>query len=175
MEPDELSLITAMSMKMLSPAVVQIRQLAWEKSDLDQIMQIEWASFNQYDAYSLGDFERWLHYTPDLCLGVAVDSRLGGYVISRALRGYADLASLAIAPEFRQHGLGAALMQATEQKVKDHSLGEIHLEVRKANLAGLAFWAKMGFIAVGTLARFYGDGEDAIQMMKKLPSLLPGI
>jgi [ribosomal protein S18]-alanine N-acetyltransferase len=153
---------------MLTTAAVHVRQLAWEKADIDQILEIERSSFNRYDAYSLADFERWCHYNPDLCIVAEVEGCIAGYVISRVLPGIGDLASMAIHPAYRRCGIGAALLDATERRLKEYGLNEINLEVRKTNLAGLAFWQKMGFVPFGMLPGFYEDGEDAVRMRKIL-------
>ena len=153
---------------MLITAAIHIRQLAWEEADIDQILEIERSSFNHYDAYSLADFERWYHYNPDLCIVAEVNGRIAGYVISRILPGIGDLASLAINPAYRRRGIGTALLDEIERRVKEYGVNEINLEVRKTNLTGLAFWQNMGFILFGTLPGFYEDGEDAIRMRKIL-------
>ena len=153
---------------MLITAEIHVRQLAWEEADIDQILEIERSSFNHYDAYSLADFERWYHYNPDLCIVAEVNGRIAGYVISRILPGIGDLASLAINPAYRRRGIGTALLDEIERRVKEYGVNEINLEVRKTNLTGLAFWQNMGFILFGTLPGFYEDGEDAIRMRKIL-------
>ena len=156
---------------MLISAAVHIRQLAWQEADIDQILEIERTSFNHYDAYSLADFERWYHYNPDLCIVAEVNGRIAGYVITRILDGIADLASLAINLAYRRSGIGTALLDAIERRVKAYGVNEINLEVRKTNLSGLAFWQNMGFLSFGTLPGFYEDGEDAVRMRKILAEL----
>src|ERR1035437_489089 len=153
---------------MLITTAIQVRQLAWEDSDIDQILEIERSSFNNYDAYSLDDFKRWYHYNPDLCIVAEVNGRIAGYVISRILPGIGDLASLAVNPAYRRCGIGTALLDAIERRVKEYGVNEIHLEVRKTNLTGLAFWQNMGFVPFGTLPDFYEDGDDAVRMRKIL-------
>jgi ribosomal-protein-alanine N-acetyltransferase len=156
---------------MLITGAIHVRQLAWEETDIDQILEIERSSFNHNDAYSLSDFERWYHYNPDLCIVAEVNGRIAGYVISRILPGIGDLASLAINPGYRRRGIGTALLNAIEQRVKEYGVNEINLEVRKTNLTGLAFWQNMGFVPFGTLPGFYEDGEDAIRMRKILAEM----
>lgn len=101
-----------------------------------------------------------------------VNGRIAGYVISRILPGIGDLASLAINPAYRRRGIGTALLDAIERRVKEYGVNEINLEVRKTNLTGLAFWQNMGFVLFGTLPGFYEDGEDAIRMRKILADYL---
>lgn len=151
---------------MENPPAIQIRQMAWEKKDIDPILEIEQASFNQYDAYALEDFKRWYHYNPDLCILAEIDGHVAGYVMSRIQPGFDDLASLAIHPGYRRRGVGAALLAETERRMKAYGVNVIHLEVRKTNRVGLAFWQKMGFVPFGVLPGFYEDGEDAIRMKK---------
>ncbi len=143
---------------------LQIRPLTWERADLERLLEIEQASFNHYDAYSLEDFERWFHYNPDLCLVAEMDGQIGGYVISRILPNYGDLASLAIHPAYRRKGLGQSLLQATCQRVREYGRHRINLEVRQTNAAGMDFWLRMGFVPFGIFTTFYDDGEDAIRM-----------
>lgn len=147
---------------------IQVRQLNWDEADLNQIIKIENACFNSYDAYTREDFERWYHYNPDLCLVAEIEGRIAGYIMTRVLPEKGDLASLAISPAFRKLGVGTALFNCTARRVKEYGMDHIDLEVRKTNAAGFSFWKRMGFVPFGTLTAFYGDGEDAIQMRKKI-------
>jgi ribosomal-protein-alanine N-acetyltransferase len=108
----------------------------------------------------------WLGYTPDLCLVAEIDGRIAGDMISRIMNDKAELASLAIHPDFRRRGVGSALLEETIRRVKYHGIGYIDLEVRKTNLAGFRFWEKMGFTLIGEQPGFYDDGEAALQMRK---------
>jgi ribosomal-protein-alanine N-acetyltransferase len=147
---------------------ITIRQLAWQESELQQILKIETSVFNAFDAYQLEDFERWFHYNPDLCLVAEMEGRIAGYVITRILPRHGDLASLAIHPDYHRLGVGSALLEATVERVRAYGKKKITIEVRKNNLSGLAFWKKMGFITFGRQPDFYEDGEEAILMKKVL-------
>ena len=59
--------------------------------------------------------------------------------------------------------LGAALREETASGARTALL-----EVRSSNLAGLAFYANAGFVAVGSRPRYYADGEDAVLMTRLL-------
>ena len=153
---------------MVVTSAVTIRQLLWQTDDIRQLLEIERASFNCYDAYSVDDFERWCHYNPDLCLAAELDGRMAGYLLARLRPGFCDLGSLAIAPAYRRAGVGRALLAELEQRSKAAGVSEIQLEVRTSNRSGLAFWRQVGFIPFGTLPAFYEDGEDAVRMRKEL-------
>jgi len=154
--------------KMVSDKAILVRQLNWTDSDLDQILSIETSSFNSHDAYCLEDFRSWFMRNPDLFLVAEIDGRIAGYGISRILADKADLASLAIHPEYRRRGVGSAMLEETVRRVKAYGIPQITLEVRKTNEDGFRFWKKMGFVPTGELPGFYEDGETAIQMRRRI-------
>lgn len=145
---------------------IYIQPLTWNENDLQQILEIENKSFNQFDAYNVEDFKRWSHYNPDLFLVAKIEDRIAGYVITRILPAQGDLASLAIHPDYKRRGVATALLDYTVKRVKEYGKNQITLEVRKTNNVALAFWHKMGFVPFGTQPGFYGDGEEAILMRK---------
>ena len=143
-----------------------VRPLEWKDAELEQILEIDALCFNQYDAYTLDDYQRWFNYNPDLCLVAVIDGRIAGDVISRIVEGRAELASMATHPSFQRRGVAEALLAETVRRIKARGIPQIDIEVRKTNFIGLSFWKKMGFEVVGEQPGFYGDGEDAMQMRK---------
>ena len=151
---------------MVSQEEILIRQIIWQEDELQQVLEIEYMSFNPFDAYQLEDFERWYHYNPDLFLVAEIEGRIAGYVITRILPDRGDLASLAIHPNYKRRGIATALLDCTVERVKEYNKKQITLEVRKTNSSATAFWNKMKFIPFGTQPGFYEDGEEAILMRK---------
>jgi ribosomal-protein-alanine N-acetyltransferase len=147
---------------------VTIRQLVWEESDIHQILEIENASFNKDDAYSLEDFERWYSYNPDFCIVAEIDGKIVGNMICRIQRYSLDLASCAIHPDYRRSGIGSLLLNETEIMSRKFGIRKIYLEVRKSNASAQAFWQKMGFEILDILPGFYADGEEALRMRKSI-------
>jgi len=151
---------------MLTTSNPILRQLKWQESDLQQILEIEKLSFNEYDAYTLEDYFRFFCENPDLCIVAEFDNRIVGDMIARKIQDKLDLVSFVIHPSYRRFGIGTALLDCTIQKCRDYRLIQIELEVRKSNFPGVSFWKKMGFNVFGEIKQFYGDGEDALQMRK---------
>ncbi len=147
---------------------ISIRRLTLGEDDLRQIIEIENLSFNNEDAYTREDFLRWLGYNPDFCLVAEIDGRIVGDMICRILRYKLDLASCAIHPDYRRYGIGSVLLKEMETLAGKFGIRKIELQVRKTNSNGLAFWQKMGFEESGILPGFYPDGEDGLQMTKKI-------
>jgi len=145
-----------------------IRQLEWNDQELEQILEIDALCFNEYDAYTLEDYQRWFNFNPDLCLVAVIGGRIAGDVISRTVEGRAELASMATHPSYRRRGVAESLLAETVCRIKALGIHQIDIEVRKTNFIGLSFWKKMGFEVIGEHPGFYGDGEDAWQMRKNI-------
>jgi ribosomal-protein-alanine N-acetyltransferase len=147
---------------------ILIRPLEWAAPELEQILEIDALCFNSFDAYTLEDYKRWYGYNPDLCLVAVIDGIVAGDMLTKIVEDRAELGSMATHPAFRRRGVGAALLNETVRRVKGYGINLIDIEVRKTNLDGLNFWKKMGFVVTGEQPGFYGDGETAINMRKKI-------
>jgi ribosomal-protein-alanine N-acetyltransferase len=145
-----------------------IRQLKWVDPELEQILEIDALCFNEYDAYTIEDYQRWFNFNPELCLVAVIGDRIAGDVISRIVDGKAELASMATHPSYRRRGVAEALLAETVSRIKERGIYQIDIEVRKTNFIGQSFWKKMGFTIIGEHPGFYGDGEDAYKMRKLL-------
>lgn len=80
----------------------------------------------------------------------------------------ADVADLFVLPTFRRKGVGNALMEKAERRLKENGVKKIFLEVRQSNAVAVALYGKCGFEAVGIRKKYYADGGDAIVMCKEI-------
>jgi ribosomal protein S18 acetylase RimI-like enzyme len=62
------------------------------------------------------------------------------------------------------------LLRKLEDRCRAGAFHAIRLEVRKSNLAALAFYEGHGYSVAGDIRNFYLNGEDAYQMIKVLQS-----
>jgi ribosomal-protein-alanine N-acetyltransferase len=75
----------------------------------------------------------------------------------------AHIATIAVHPDFRQRGIGKALLRAGMDAAYAEGARIYHLEVRAGNLAAQKLYANFGYEVVGRRARYYKDnGEDAL-------------
>jgi ribosomal protein S18 acetylase RimI-like enzyme len=74
---------------------------------------------------------------------------------------------MSVAPDRRQRGIGAALLDAAFGWCRDHGVEKIVLSVYPGNRAAIALYRSFGFVQEGRLSRqsrkSYGD-EDEILM-----------
>lgn len=80
----------------------------------------------------------------------------------------ADIALVAVSPDYRRRGFALHLMEKMLETLKDCGVQSVFLEVRKNNDAAKALYAKCGFVAVGERRAYYEDGTDAIVMLKEI-------
>lgn len=78
------------------------------------------------------------------------------------------ITSFVVDKEYRRHGIGEKLLQVCVEKANLHysDIRYISLNVRKSNYAAIDLYRKQGFKEIGTLTKYYEDGEDAYEMRK---------
>jgi len=93
-----------------------------------------------------------------------------GFVLARAAAGEAEILTLAVRPEARRQGLGAALMAGAMAAARARGAAAMFLEVAASNPAALALYRALGFDRVGQRRRYYPDGSDALVLRRDLAS-----
>ncbi|MGQ0531834.1 MAG: ribosomal protein S18-alanine N-acetyltransferase [Caulobacteraceae bacterium] len=95
-----------------------------------------------------------------------------GFVMAWAAAGDAELLTVAVVPEARRRGFGAALVTAAGVAALVRGANSMHLEVAEDNAAARALYAKLGYEEAGRRHAYYGgEGSaiDAIVMRRTLP------
>lgn len=105
------------------------------------------------------------------CIGMVAEYNelVAGFMIYDLLKNHIHIKSLAVEPEFRRLGVGAALIDKLVSKLAYQRRTRIMLEVRESNLPAQLFMRSMGFKASSILKRHYDTPEDAYQFVYKLP------
>ena len=97
----------------------------------------------------------------------------GGFILARVAANEAEILTLAVQPDRRRHGTGAALVRAAANEAMARDASQIFLEVALGNAAARALYAGLGFVAVGQRKGYYASGpdkpEDALILRSKLP------
>jgi ribosomal-protein-alanine N-acetyltransferase len=95
----------------------------------------------------------------------APEKQTVGFVIGdrRRLQKLGWVASIGVHPGYQRRGLGAMLLAACERAL---GTPRVRLTLRPSNLAALRLYQAAGYLEIGTLKRYYMDGEDGIIMEK---------
>jgi ribosomal-protein-alanine N-acetyltransferase len=92
----------------------------------------------------------------------------GGMLLARLAADEAEVLTVAVVPERRQQGLGAALMRAAAEEARSRGAIKLFLEVSTRNPAARGLYQQLGFAQVGRRAGYYADGTDALVLSKDL-------
>jgi ribosomal-protein-alanine N-acetyltransferase len=90
-----------------------------------------------------------------------------GYSLFWHVADEVHLLNVAVAPPERRRGVGRALMDDLFAYARQHSVSQILLEVRASNAAAIALYESLGFERLRIRAKYYADGEDAVEMLRK--------
>lgn len=139
------------------------------RTDLNAIDRLESRSFHA-DRFSRATLRGLLSSPTAACLVAEIDGDLAGYavVLFRAGSRAARLYSLAVDPVRRGLGIARALLNAAERAALARGARRLRLEVRASNKAGLSLYDRAGFTFLERRPEYYGDGEDAVRLEKRL-------
>ena len=80
-----------------------------------------------------------------------------------------QITNIAVHPDHRRHGYGAAILRALLRHAKDARLESVSLEVRPSNTAAVTMYRNAGFAEAGRRKAFYTKPtEDALVMVCKI-------
>ncbi|MEQ9716335.1 MAG: ribosomal protein S18-alanine N-acetyltransferase [Candidatus Asgardarchaeum sp.] len=126
--------------------------------------------------YSYYYFHHLIVNWPRVCLSAKINGKIVGYILCRIEKGFSffgllkwvkkgHIVSIAVLPQFRNHGIGTALMKrAINEMIHYYKVNEIFLEVRVSNPAQ-RLYEKLNFKKLKVLKGYYSDGEDAYLMV----------
>ncbi len=103
-----------------------------------------------------------------IAIGARVEGQLLGVLVAVAILDEAEIHAVAVRPEARRRGLGRALVAAALDDAASRGVTKVFLEVRAGNLAAQQLYLGLGFHPLGVRARYYADGEDALQLALEL-------
>ena len=91
-----------------------------------------------------------------------------GYVGSQTVMGESDMMNLAVDPMYRRRGIGALLVNALIEALKQCGSSCLTLEVRASNESAKSLYHRCGFEQVGKRPNYYRNPkEDALILRKE--------
>ena len=100
----------------------------------------------------------------------AKEEYLAGFVLSRIAAGEAEILTIAVAPEWRRHGIATSLLKPHLHGLAAIRVSRLFLEVDVENTAARALYANFGFEQVGERKAYYrtaGDEMAAALVMRR--------
>lgn len=114
------------------------------------------------------------HWTPDQflmglergvfrILGVRQGGRLVGYLALSIILDEMEILNLAVHPDFRQKGLGTALLERGFDICIKKGVRKSFLDVKVSNESAIRLYEKNGYVKIGVRKKYYPDTkEDAL-------------
>lgn len=135
------------------------------ETDLEVVLSIEESCFS--DAWTKQNFLDSLNEkTAHLLVIESESGDIAGYACLYQVLDEGEIVNVAIDPNCRQKGFGAALVNGLMNLGRELGAERFFLEVRKGNVAGRALYTSLGFVECGIRKGFYENPkEDAVLMM----------
>jgi ribosomal-protein-alanine N-acetyltransferase len=92
----------------------------------------------------------------------------GGMILARWVADEAEILTLAVGPDQRRRGLGAALLRQAMEFAAGLGAVSMFLEVAVDNAPARALYAAHGFAEAGARRHYYSDGTDALILRSTL-------
>jgi ribosomal-protein-alanine N-acetyltransferase len=130
-------------------------------ADAASLVEIERRCFS--DPWSETSFREALDSPWTFGLVAHRGNGVAGYLIGREVAGTGEVLNLAVAPDYRRHGVARALLRAALRYLRKRRVEEVFLEVRESNQSAQALYLSSGFRPVGQRAAYYRNPkEDAL-------------
>ena len=137
------------------------------ESHIAQIAALEKLCFS--DPWSENSVRSELMNPLSLWLVAQDGGKVVGYVGSQSVAPEADVMNLAVAPEWRNKGIGRALMTALIAQLHSRGITALFLEVRVGNTPAQNLYRSLGFVEAGRRPKYYvNPTEDALILRKEL-------
>jgi ribosomal protein S18 acetylase RimI-like enzyme len=130
--------------------------------DLNTLRKLEQACFPK-DAWPFLDLVAVLSLPNIIRLKAVVKGELIGFIAGDQRDNTAWVATVGVLPQFRNRGVGRALMETCESRF---ALARIRLCVREGNFSAIHLYEKLGYQTVETWYQYYNDGANGLVMEK---------
>jgi ribosomal-protein-alanine N-acetyltransferase len=144
-----------------------IQIVPFRRRHLERILAIERASFGA-QAWPRALFLDYYRDCRGFFWAAKVSGRIAGYIVTCVEKGVAEVASLAVHPDYRRRGVARALLRHTLRSLAAAGIRRAELAVRTDNQAGERLYRSFGFEQVRTVRRYYEDGTDAFRMARAI-------
>ncbi|HTO53324.1 MAG TPA: ribosomal protein S18-alanine N-acetyltransferase [Myxococcota bacterium] len=116
------------------------------------------------EAWSAPSFRAALERRSVLGLCARRGESLAGFALAACADADAEILSIAVTEAERGAGLGRRLLESLLAGLRKRGAARVQLEVRGSNAAALRLYESLGFRTARRRARYYRDGEDALEL-----------
>lgn len=136
------------------------------EKEIDEVAALEKQVFSR--PWSRQGFLDTLAMDNVIFLTAIEEGRLAGYCGVYLSIDEGEITNVAVAPEYRRHGIGRQLVQELMKRGEEKGVSRFLLEVRASNEGAIALYRELGFTDGGRRKNFYEfPREDALVMIRQ--------
>lgn len=128
------------------------------EKDKPRVLEIERQSFDS--PWDAKDLSGCLAEKNVICMVVEVEGRIIGFFIFACCKGHIDIYNLAVAPEYRRHGIGRMIVERLKTKLGQQGRHRLLVTISEWNLAAQIFYRSCGFRAVKVLHHAFETSDQ---------------
>ncbi len=147
-----------------------IKLRGYQPGDLDVMFRLDEACFDLPFRFTHTAMRRFAESRKAHVVIAESNGALAGFGILHIERLVGYVVTLDVAEEFRRRGLAGQLMQAMERAAADAQCVVVGLHVFVGNDSAIRFYERCGYLRVGDVVAFYGNGLDAWVYRKSITS-----
>ena len=138
-------------------------------ADLDTLTAIDRVCFPPGIAYTRAELAGFINRRMARTWVAEAGEEIVGFVVAaRQEPQVAHVITIDVLEPWRRRKVGAKLMDAVEDWVRQQGLRLVHLETAEDNVAAQRFYLARGYVQIDTLKDYYATGLDAWLMAKQL-------
>jgi len=137
--------------------------------DLAQIVQIEGLCFPEETAFPPGMFAYLIRYAVAL-VACEPEEKVLGFVMGYTSGTLGAVYTLDVHTGYRRKGIGSELIKALEKELAKMGAKSVRLEAALEKPGALELYRKAGYEERELVRNYYGRGNHAVRMWKKLES-----
>jgi len=145
----------------------------YQPSDFEALVAVDQACFPKTIAYGRREMKSYLQSEGSNCIvaeisGPETSRIIAGFILTERGGVFAHVITLDVLEAYRRQSMGSLLLKAAEQEAASHGVTFMYLETATTNKPAIALWKKHGYRESGTIKNYYGPGQNAFEMQKRL-------
>ncbi len=140
----------------------------YRASDFEALVALDQLCFPKTIAYGRREMKLYLHSEGAHCIVAEIAGTIAGFILTERSSEFAHVITLDVLEKYRRQSVGSRLLEAAEQEARIRGAALMYLETATTNAAAIALWKKHGYRESGTIKNYYGRGQNAFEMLKRL-------
>ncbi len=140
----------------------------FQPSDFEALLAMDQLCFPKSIAYGKREMTAYLQSPDSHCIVAESSGTIAGFILTERAGDLAHIVTLDVLEKYRRQSAGSLLLRAAEEEAASQGCTCIYLETATTNKPAIALWNKHGYREVDKVKNYYGRGQDAFEMAKRL-------